>query len=178
MTEIIDLGEVSAYALAVKYGYEGTEEEWVRAQQYFHDESSKYATDAKNAAESAQESEELSEDARIASEAAQTKAEQAQLEAESWAHGGTGIREGEDVDSSKYWCQQSELHKNTSQLLLNDATEALQDINEKIVEMNKKIIDVSFEVTDDGDLMYDSEIYEFEINDDGDLEYWVKEEEL
>ena len=44
--------------------------------------------------------------------------------------------------------------------------------------MNKKIIDVSFEVTDDGELMYDSEIYEFEINDDGDLEYWVKEEEL
>lgn len=176
MTEIIDLGEVSAYALAVKYGYEGTEEEWVKAQQHFHDESSKYATDAKTAAESALESKKSSESARIASEAAQSKAEQAQLEAESWAQGGTGVREGEDTNSSKYWCQQSELHKNTSQLLLNDATETLQIVNDKITELNKKIIDVSFEVTDDGELIYDSEIYEFSINDDGELEYWIQEE--
>lgn len=28
-------------------------------------------------------------------------------EAESWAHGGTGIRPEEDTDNSKYWCQQS-----------------------------------------------------------------------
>lgn len=164
MTEIINLGEVSAYALAVKYGYEGTEEEWVRAQQRFHDESSKYATDAKNAAESAQESEELSE--------------QAQLEAESWAHGGTGIREGEDTDSSKYWCQQSELHKNNSEILLSNATDILQNVNNKIIELNQKIIDVSFEVNDDGELIYESEIYEFVINDDGELEYWTTQEDI
>ncbi len=28
-------------------------------------------------------------------------------EAESWAHGNTGIREDEDTDNSKYWCEQS-----------------------------------------------------------------------
>ena len=43
ITEEIILGEVSAYALAVKYGYEGTEEEWAKAQQKFHDESQKAA---------------------------------------------------------------------------------------------------------------------------------------
>ena len=34
-------------------------------------------------------------------------------ESESWAHGGTGIREGENTDNSKYWSQQS---KNYSDL--------------------------------------------------------------
>lgn len=44
MTEKIILGEVSAYALAVKYGYKGTEEEWVRAQQKFHDDAAASAS--------------------------------------------------------------------------------------------------------------------------------------
>ena len=31
------------------------------------------------------------------------------LEAESWSHGNTGAREGENTDNSKFWSQQSQI---------------------------------------------------------------------
>ena len=31
------------------------------------------------------------------------------LEAESWAHGNTGVRDGENTDNSKFWSQQSQI---------------------------------------------------------------------
>ena len=91
-------------------------------------------------------------------------------ESESWARGYTGIREGENTNNSEFWCRQSQLHKNAAEILLNDATQLMQD-------MNQQIIDFEFEVTDDGELIYESNTYDFEINDDGELEYWLIEEE-
>lgn len=91
-------------------------------------------------------------------------------EAESWAQGHTGIRQDENTNNSKFWCQQSQLHKNAAEILLNDTTELLQGITQQI-------IDFEFEVTDDGELIYESDIYDFEINDDGELEYWIQQEE-
>ena len=41
------------------------------------------------------------------------------LEAESWAHGRTGIREGENTDNSEFYCRQSELYKNESKIIVN-----------------------------------------------------------
>lgn len=90
------------------------------------------------------------------------------LEAESWAHGKTGIRQNEDIDNSEFWCRQSEVHKNESKTLLESAKELLE-------EATRKIINVNFEITDDGDLMYEPDIYDFEINDNGELEYWLIE---
>lgn len=102
------------------------------------------------------------------------------LEAESWAHGNTGVRTDEDINNSKYWCTQSESYKNASAILLNDATEILQDVNEKISYLNQKLADAKFEISDDGELEleYESESYDFEINDDGELEYWIIQEEI
>lgn len=36
------------------------------------------------------------------------------LEAESWAHGKTGTRQGEDIDNSEFYCQQSKSYKSHS----------------------------------------------------------------
>ena len=91
-------------------------------------------------------------------------------EAQSWAQGYTGIRQDENTNNSKFWCQQSQLHKNAAEILLNDTTELLQGITQQI-------IDFEFEVTDDGELIYESDTYDFEINDDGELEYWIQQEE-
>lgn len=90
------------------------------------------------------------------------------LEAESWAHGRTGIREGENTDNSEFYCRQSELYKNESKIILENSKELLE-------EATRKIINVNFEITDDGELMYEPDIYDFEINDDGELEYWLIE---
>lgn len=90
------------------------------------------------------------------------------LESESWAHGKTGIREEEDVHNSEFYCQQSELHKNESKTILEAAKELLE-------KATQKVIDVNFCITDDGELMYESDVYGFEINDDGELEYWLVE---
>ncbi len=51
----------------------------------------------------------------------------------------------------------------------------LENSKELLEEATRKIIDVNFEITDDGELMYESDIYDFEINDDGELEYWLIE---
>lgn len=104
--------------------------------------------------------------ANISQELAATSAN----EAESWVHGKTGIREGEETDNAKYWCMQSESYKNESKNILDTASELLE-------QAVQKIINVNFEINDDGELEYESDIYEFEINDNGELEYWVLEDE-
>lgn len=41
-------------------------------------------------------------------------------QAESWAHGNTGIRENEDIDNSKYWSEQSKKHSINIKNLLHE----------------------------------------------------------
>lgn len=99
----------------------------------------------------------------------EVNAENSALESESWAHGKTGIRENEDTNNSEFWCKQSEHFNDESKNLLEQAS-ALLD------ETNRKIFGVLFYVTDNGELMYESEIdiYNFTINDNtGELEYFV-----
>lgn len=107
--------------------------------------------------------------ASVSASSASESANSAEL-SKSWAQGYTGIRANENTNNSKFWCQQSQLHKNSAEVLLNDATELLQGITQQV-------IDFEFEVTDDGELVYESDTYDFEINDDGELEYWVNQEE-
>ena len=44
--KVVDIGPYSAYALAVKYGYQGTEEEWVKEQEASRKAAAQSATDA------------------------------------------------------------------------------------------------------------------------------------
>lgn len=48
------------------------------------------------------------EQERVKAEEARGGAEEAVILAESWAHGGTGQREGENADNAKFWSLQSE----------------------------------------------------------------------
>ncbi len=87
-------------------------------------------------------------------------------EAESWVHGGRGVREGEDTDNSKYWSEQAKNYKELSENLLDEATQILNEANEKVA-------DVSFGINyETGDLECESAVYEFEINEEtGELEW-------
>lgn len=105
-----------------------------------------------------------SKEAKLSEENAENSA----LESESWAHGKTGIRENENTNNSEFWCKQSEGLNEESKKILEHAS-ALLD------EASRKILSVSFDVTDEGELLYESEIdiYDFTINDDGELEYFL-----
>lgn len=97
----IDLGAVSAYALAVKYGFAGTEEEWVAAQQRLHDESAASAAAAAASAGSAGAS---------ASESGAKLAEASVYagRAKSYAVGTDGeVRENDNSDNAAYYYEQS-----------------------------------------------------------------------
>ena len=85
--------------------------------------------------------------------------------AESFAHGGTGIRDGEDVDNSEYWCKQSKIYRDESK-------KTAENITSSIDEINKKLQFAEFSIDDDGNLIYtDNSPYNFLVGDDGNL-YW------
>lgn len=114
MSRSFDLGPVSAYALAVKYGYTGTEEEWVTEMESKRLEAVTAASDAESAAAAAEQSKSASsgsadsaaESALLAGSSASDASGSATL-AESYTHGGTGTREGEDSDNAKYYMEKA-----------------------------------------------------------------------
>lgn len=61
MSKTVDLGPVSAYALAVKHGYTGTEAEWVAEMESKRLEAAKAASDAKSYASSAEQAKKSAE---------------------------------------------------------------------------------------------------------------------
>ena len=99
-----DIGAYSAYAIAVKYGYKGTEAEWNAAQEKARADSEAAATRAEaaareagasataaeTAAESAGTAKAGAEAAKTAAEAAQGKAEEAQEAAQQSAADAAG----------------------------------------------------------------------------------------
>lgn len=78
-----DIGAYSAYAIAVKHGYKGTEAEWVEAQE-------KARVDSEAAAKAAQTAQEAAEAAREQAQTAKTGAETAQGAAAQAAQAATG----------------------------------------------------------------------------------------
>lgn len=85
--------------------------------------------------------------------------------AESHNHGGTGVREGEDVDSSKYWSEQSQHFK-------EEAEDTAEGIQSALGQINKKLEMTEFDVDDDGNLIYNNDsAYNFVVGNDGIL-YW------
>lgn len=106
MSKTVDLGPVSAYALAVKHGYEGTEEQWIAEVESKRVDAVNAAADARKSADTAAEKAEIAtqkaEEIKGESEAAAASATKSQ----SYAVGGTGSREGEDTDNAQYYYEQ------------------------------------------------------------------------
>lgn len=106
MSKTVDLGPVSAYALAVKHGYEGTEEQWIAEVESKRVDAVNAAADARKSADTATEKAEIAtqkaEEIKGESKAAAASATKAQ----SYAAGGTGSRDGEDADNAQYYYEQ------------------------------------------------------------------------
>lgn len=106
MSKTVDLGPVSAYALAVKHGYEGTEEQWIAEVESKRVDAVNAAADARKSADTATEKAEIAtqkaEEITGESEAAAASA----TKAKSYAVGGTGSRDGEDTDNAQYYYEQ------------------------------------------------------------------------
>ncbi len=165
LTEEIILGDVSAYALAVKYGYMGTEEEWVRAQQKFHDES------ATSASVSAYMSKSASESANLSKESSDM--------ARSYAVGTDGtIRQGDATDNSEYYCKQSHtnaaLSENYYQKTKQVGENAIQSLNAAMDNINKGM--PKFWINpEDGKLYHTPSRFVFLVNPvTGQLEWGLK----
>lgn len=117
MSKTVDLGPVSAYALAVKHGYTGTEAEWVAEMESKRLEAVTAASNAQSAATAASQSQIASANSATASANSATAsansasaASGSATKAESYARGGTGSRTGEDTDNAKYYYEKA---KNT-----------------------------------------------------------------
>ena len=116
MSKTVDLGPVSAYALAVKYGYTGTEAEWVAEMESKRLEAVTAASNAQSAATAASQSQTASENSATASSNSATASANSATAAsgsatlaESYTHGGTGTREGEDVDNARYYMEHAKV---------------------------------------------------------------------
>lgn len=84
----------------------------------------------------------------------------------SYAVGGTGSRDGEDTDNSKYYSE-------VASGLVNDAKATLAEANATLETLNKKVAETTFNVNwETGELEYTSPSYTFTINKKtGNLEY-------
>ena len=114
MSKTVDLGPVSAYALAVKHGYTGTESEWVAEMEAKRLEAVTAASNAQSAATAASQSQTASANSATssansatASANSATAASGSATLAKSYTHGGTGTREGEDEDNARYYMEQA-----------------------------------------------------------------------
>ena len=86
---------------------------------------------------------------------------------ESFAHGGTGVRDGEDTDNSEYYSEQSSLYKEQSEEIYNNCKEVESAIN-------KKLELAEFSIDDDGNLIYtENSPFIFTVDNNGDLNWEV-----
>lgn len=92
-------------------------------------------------------------------------------ESESWAHGGTGVREGEDEDNSEYWSHQSKNSSDVSKTYLEKVEKAGEDAvnainNAMDVAAPNFIVDL-----ETGHLLYEGIRFVFNVNNAGHLEW-------
>jgi chromosome segregation ATPase len=92
-------------------------------------------------------------------------------EAESWARGGTGTRENEDTDNSKYYSERAKTSSQTASEYLNKVEQA----GENAVQAVRDALDMdvpSFTVDlETGHLVYSGGRFLFNVNKDGHLEW-------
>jgi hypothetical protein len=87
------------------------------------------------------------------------------LLSESFAHGGTGVREGEDTDNALYY-------KNASQAVLDSTRRVNEDCHEVLDEIAERTVYTTFAVNfETGHLTYLSQNYNFTITEDGKLHF-------
>ena len=85
--------------------------------------------------------------------------------AESYAIGGTGTREGEDMDNAKYY-------KNMAEVLLGNTRAVNEDCHDVLDEITEKTIYTAFSIDfESGHLNYLSQTYTFTIDENGKLHY-------
>lgn len=88
--------------------------------------------------------------------------------AKSYAVGGTGVREGEDMDNAKYYSDITQNIHHESLTLLSECEQSLADLNARIVDTK---FSVNYET---GNLEYISQDYSFSVNTEtGNLEWHV-----
>ena len=100
-------------------------------------------------------------------------AKNSELLSESWAHGGTGKRDGEETDNSKYWSEQSKGSSDSAKQALADVEKAGKDAIDNI-NTAFETVSPTFRVDlSTGHLLYDAEKfgYIFEVNQNGHLEW-------
>lgn len=87
------------------------------------------------------------------------------LLSESFAHGGTGVREGEDTDNALYY-------KNASEAVLDSTRRVNEDCHEVLDEIAERTVYTTFAVNfENGHLTYLSQNYNFTITEDGKLHF-------
>lgn len=159
MSKTVDLGPVSAYALAVKHGYKGTEAEWVA-------EMEEKRLEAVNAAASAQESATAAASSRSSAESSATSASGSATSAEtnakaskSYAVGGTGSREGEDTDNAKYYYEKA---KNTE---IGKVSEKVEGLSNDIGVLSARLDNIAS--LPEGSTTADAELMDIRVGADG-----------
>lgn len=115
-----------------------------RASEAARDLSKQYSEDSKVAKAGAEAAQKLSEAAQKLSEAARDKSNEYATKSESYAHGKTGSRPGEDADNSETYKDQAEAAKAKAQELANHMDSALEEQYTQLVnyfntEINKLI---------------------------------------
>lgn len=96
-----------------------------------------------------------------------SNAEKSSVLSESWAVGGTGTREGEDTNNSKYYSDVSFSYK-------EDAKTFSESAKDSVNQISKKLEMVTFDVDDNGNLIYtDNSSYVFSVDDNGYLNWEV-----
>lgn len=87
------------------------------------------------------------------------------LLSKSFAHGGTGVREGEDTDNALYY-------KNASEAVLDSTRRVNEDCHEVLDEIAERTVYTTFAVNfENGHLTYLSQNYNFTISEDGKLQF-------
>lgn len=166
MSKTVDLGPVSAYALAVKHGYTGTEEEWVAEMESKRLEAVTAASNAQSAATAASQSKTASANSATASaNSATSSANSASAAsgsatlAESYARGGTGSREGEDTDNAKYYYEKA---KNTE---IGKVSEEVAGLNNDIGVLSARLDNIAS--LPEGSTTADAELMDIRVGADG-----------
>lgn len=104
-------------------------------------------------------------------EASKNAAASSAKESESWAHGGTGIREGEDEDNSKYWSQQSKNSSDVSKIYLEKVEKAGEDAVDAINNALDVVAPNFIVDLETGHLLYEEIRFIFNVNNAGHLEW-------
>lgn len=112
--------------------------------------------EAESSEQAAAASEAAARDSEVAAAKSASVAASSATEAESWAVGGTGTRDGEDTDNSKYYSEQSQGYMETAKLQVHEAQEIIDSAVETINDAVANDVPMFQVDIPTGHLMYDA----------------------